>query len=216
MKSIIFKIKSSIAVYFLLAFTVATVLPLDQAKYIFSENGPYEILSVFFWIALFVLILISKKYYDFKSWISFLVISLFAASREADLQKEFSTDGFIKFNYYTNPEILIGEKILFGFILFLILLVILNATYLGLAYVFKNKLNTERSVITIQLFFLLIITKVFDRLNNTLKNDFDFHLSDSIAIVVHAFEESGEMLIPILCVTLVLLKIQEVRHRKIV
>ena len=216
MKSIIFKIKSSIAVYFLRAFTVATVLPLDQAKYIFSENGPYEILSVFFWIALFVLILISKKYYDFKSWISFLVISLFAASREADLQKEFSTDGFIKFNYYTNPEILIGEKILFGFILFLILLVILNATYLGLAYVFKNKLNTERSVITIQLFFLLIITKVFDRLNNTLKNDFDFHLSDSIAIVVHAFEESGEMLIPILCVTLVLLKIQEVRHRKIV
>jgi hypothetical protein len=209
----VLKINLGLAIYLAFAVALAIALPLETAKFIFSEEGPYEIGSILLWLALAGTLVYSRKYWDFKAWLSFLALSLIAAAREADLQKAFTTEGFIKLNYYTNPEIPFGEKIIAGTVLAGLLFIALVAAWRGIRFVIETRFKTPRGMMVLEMFVILVVTKIFDRLRNILKNDFDFIIPDSIQIVIHGLEESGEMAIPALCIVAILFKIQEARTR---
>jgi hypothetical protein len=83
--------------------------------------------------------------------------------------------------------------------------------YRGVKFVYETRLKTIRGMIVAQMIAVLVITKILDRLVNTLKNDFNILVSEQLHMIISGLEESGEMIIPLLCILAVSYRIKEVK-----
>ncbi len=198
------RINLAILLYFSGLLVLAIALPASMMKPVFGETGPFELGSIALWLGMTVALLNTRKHWKTGTWISLAALSLIAAMREADFQKAFTTEGFMKTNYYTNPNIPLPEKMLAGAIFLGILLVAISALYRGMKFLYQTRLRTFGSLMLAEIFVLLFITKVCDRLPAIVKKDYDYVPGETVSKILTAVEEGGEMMIPLLCIIAIL------------
>ncbi len=198
------RIHLAILIYFAGLLLLALALPAHLMKPVFGETGPFELGSIVFWLAMTVAVIKTRKHWKPGTWISLAALSLIAAMREADFQKAFTTEGFMKTNYYTNPAIPLPEKMLAGAVFLSILLVAASALYRGARFLYRDRLRTFGSLMLAEIFVLLFITKVCDRLPAIVKKDYDYVPGETLGRILTAVEEGGEMMIPLLGIVTIL------------
>lgn len=197
------RINTALLLYLTGLCLLAIILPLETTKQLFSETGPFEIGSIVLWLGMAVALVKTRQHWNTPTWISLTALALIAAMREADFQKAFTTEGFMKTNYYYNPYIPLPEKLVAGLVFLSILLVATYALYQGLRYLLHNRLRTFGSVLLAEIFALLFVTKICDRLPSIVKNDYDYVPGETTGKILTALEEGGEMVIPLLCIVAV-------------
>ncbi|MFZ2628722.1 MAG: hypothetical protein WAX67_07540 [Rugosibacter sp.] len=196
-------------IYFAALLAMAMALPPETTNRMFSEDGVFETGSVLLWIGMSVALAYTRTYWDIKIWLSLTSLSLFAAMRELDFQKAFTTEGFMKVNYYYNPGIPFVEKMIAGSVFAVILIIAIYSVCRAVRFIRKGGFRTLRGVLLLEIVPLLVITKICDRLPGILKSDFDYSMSDQLSAITLVIEEGGEMIIPVLCIIAIISKKRE-------
>src|SRR5690606_25527234 len=81
----------------------------------FSEEGPVETASMFFWLFAAVVVLVRVRPLRARTW-AFALLYLAFAAREADLHKAFTADSMLKSAYYRRVPAPFEEKLIAGIV----------------------------------------------------------------------------------------------------
>ncbi|TVQ97331.1 MAG: hypothetical protein EA399_13765 [Desulfovibrionales bacterium] len=184
--------------YIIFLLLLNAALEPDTAAHVFSESGPFEVLSFILWYLLAVtLVLVVRPLNRFVVFMAFL--SFIAGCRELDMHNRFTQESISRISFYLNPDIFWLER--------------LSATALVLAlagiatyclYHFGKWLYDHPDIlhplgqITLLGIVMVPVTKILDRLPAYLSGFFGIAVSSEAADVMNALEEGLEMLLPIL------------------
>lgn len=187
-----------ISLLLLVVFALFHIHALDDAEAIFalSEQGPYEQLSLVFWLLLAAYIVWRWRPGN-ASVYCLAAGALIAAGREASLHKAFYGVSVLKVNFYTLPDVPLLHKLLIGSVVLILLAALLYSLWLLIDWLRQGGWRRESGQIMIVGVGLLVGTKVLDRLNSVLRVDFDIRLSALVAENVVILEESLEMALPL-------------------
>ncbi|MDQ9170793.1 hypothetical protein Q8A64_10270 [Oxalobacteraceae bacterium R-40] len=186
-----------IAMILLLA-VLPLILPEASFRYAFSEQGPFERISIVAWLIAAFTIVARIRPLGMRAW-GFVVLFAGFAAREADWHKAFTADSILKTNYYKHAAAPLGEKII-GFIVALAFLALI--AYVGivvLRFLFLQGGWKSRSGFWLMLgTALVVIGKVVDRAPAVLAEEYGVVLLPIVGHYVAAFEEGLEMLHPLI------------------
>lgn len=186
-----------IAVILLLA-----ILPLTLSDaalhYTFSEEGPFEQLSIAAWLFAALIIIIRIRPLGMRAWAFILLFACFAA-READWHKAFTVDSILKSNYYRHAVAPLSEKIAAFIVAAAFIALIIYAGIVIFRFLFLQKGWYSRAGFWLLLGTMLVILgKVLDRAPAVLHEDYGIMLSPLVGHYAGAFEEGLEMLHPLI------------------
>lgn len=171
---------------------------------LFSEEGPFEEMSIVLWVALGAMLL----FHNVRSprvW-ALAALSFLFAAREADLHKAFTVMSISKSRFYISPDVPVMQKILGGLVMLAAVILIIHLARLCWQYFFRQGgLRTPVGQVLVLPVLLLPISKVLDRLSNGLRESFDIHLSYAVNQFIAAFEEGMEMAMPVLFIVALML-----------
>ncbi|WP_416192152.1 hypothetical protein [Neisseria sp. CCUG12390] len=199
-----------LSVYWAFMFHIAFFDPLEISTTIFSENSTIEAVSPYLWFMLAVFCLFSNKL-SVPTRLASAVTAVLLGFREMDWHKSFFQEEtfrthFLRSNFYRSDMVPLSHKIIGGL---LVLLIIIVAVYLLKTFVRsvrrEGKPFQTAYIYTASGIFLLAVAKFADRLNGQMIEFFQKTLPPKINIAVQAFEESTEMIVPVLlCIALIL------------
>lgn len=189
------------AVYaaFLLAIPIA--FSPERAKWMLSETGPIEVLSVFAWLVLAALFAFSA----FRPAVKWPMALLFAgfAAREADLHKAFTAEGMLKINYYTRSSAPLGEKLISGTVALVFVGLLLYSAFLFIRFLlFRSAWRSQVGRWLMFAGFLFAACKVLDRLPNILLEKHGIMLPPLLNLYFASLEEGLELWVPIILIWL--------------
>lgn len=192
-----FAVLSVAYVVFLLLIPV-TLSP-GSARWMISEEGPIEILSIVAWLVLGAQFALSS----FRASIRWPMTLLFLGfgAREADLHKAFTTTGMLKLTYYTRSAAPMGEKLIAGTVALIFIGLLLYGAYQFFRFLLSQsnwKTNTGRWVLLAG--FLFFISKVMDRAPNVLREEHGVYLAHWVGIYCGTLEEGLELLVPVMLI----------------
>ena len=171
---------------------------------LFSEQGPFEEMSIVLWVALGALLM----FHDPRSprvWALAALAFVFAA-READLHKAFTVMSISKSRFYISPDVPVMQKIIGGLVLLAVVALIIHLARVCWQYFFRQGgLRTPVGQVLVLPVLLLPISKVLDRLTNGLRESFGIIVPESLNQFIAAFEEGMEMAMPVLFIAALLL-----------
>jgi len=163
----------------------------------YAEGGFFETLSFYGWLAGAALIFIRVRPIGYRA-VSFAVLSLAMAAREADWQKKFTSDGVLKINYYQDGSIPFMERLIAGLVVLILVAGLIYAVYVGFRFLFFEGGWAARSGIWLFVTGVsLVIGKSTDRIAGELNNLFGITLSEGWVIHLQAVEEGIEALAPL-------------------
>ncbi|RJX32067.1 MAG: hypothetical protein C4516_05365 [Oxalobacter sp.] len=166
-------------------------------KWLMSETGPIEILSIVAWLALAAQFALSS----FRPSIKWPMALLFAGfgAREADLHKTLTTTGMLKLTYYTRSPAPLYEKIIAGTVALAFIGLLLYGAYHFLRFLLKDaNWRSPAGYWLILAGFLFPLCKVFDRLPNVLLVEHGIALPPLLGAYCGTLEEGLELLVPVI------------------
>ncbi|MCP1659945.1 hypothetical protein [Neisseria perflava] len=206
-------------VYWAFIYHIAIFAPLDLAVFAFSEEGTIEILSPLLWFLLALFYLFGRM--ALPTRLASAVMAVLFGLREMDMHKSFfqvegQSTHFLRSNFYFTDIEPLSHKIIGGIFALAILAL---AFYLIKTFVisFKRSRKPRNPAYgyTALGFVLLVISKFADRLNSDLQEIFNITLPPRSVVLVQAFEESTEMILPvILCIAVILYERQTLPDSK--
>lgn len=181
---------------------LAFCLPEDQFRWMFSEQGPFERMSIVFWLSLAALCLFLPGL-PYQGRFAPALAALLAAGREADLHRAFTERSIFKSSYYLKSAAPLGEKVLGGLVAFLALVVYLLGA--GARYFFRARAWQRGWAQTLASGVgLLAICKMMDRAESVLGEWFGWRFAPVLKHLNGAWEEGFECLLPVLFIVGVL------------
>jgi hypothetical protein len=188
----------ALAAVVLLLAALPLVLPEASFRYTFSEQGPFERLSILAWLIAALTIMVRIRPLGMRAW-AFAVLFAGFAAREADWHKAFTADSILKSNYYKHAVAPLGEKVI-AFIVAISFIALI--VYVGIAvlrFLFLQGGWKSRSGFWLMLgTALVVVGKVIDRAPAVLAEEYGVVLLPIVGHYVAAFEEGLEMLHPLI------------------
>lgn len=203
-----FGIVSIAYVVFLLLIPI-TLSP-GWAKWMISEEGPIETLSIVAWLVLAV----QFARASFRPSIKWPMALLFVgfAAREADLHKAFTTTGMLKLTYYTRSAAPMGEKLIAGTVALLFIALLLYGAYQFFRFLLaQSNWKTAAGRWVLLAGFLFFISKVLDRAPNVLLEEHGVHLTHWVGVYCSTLEEGLELLVPVMLIWIAYAKKKDFR-----
>ncbi|HEY8607213.1 MAG TPA: hypothetical protein VIM12_08890 [Noviherbaspirillum sp.] len=188
-----------IVLYVALLAALPAYLPTDTVMALFSETGPFEMLSIATWIlaALTVLVAFRATSAGRGPLLTSLLFLMFAM-READWHKKFTADSLLKSNYYRHADAPMAEKVL---ALIAALVFIGLVAYVGiviLRFLFLRRGWRSRGGAWLLAGALLVVFgKVLDRAPAELALA-GHAIGPALKLYASAFEEGLEMIHPLI------------------
>lgn len=188
-------------VYTLFLLILPVALPSHAAKWMLSETGPIEILSILAWLLLSAQFAFSS-FRPFTKWPMALLFALFAA-READLHKAFTAQGMLKINYYTKAPAPLGEKIVAGVAALVFITVLLYGVFVFFRYLFvRSGWRVPAGKWLVFAGFLFCVIKLLDRLPNMMLESYGIAFPPLLNLYFASLEEGFELWVPIILIWL--------------
>lgn len=183
---------------------LACVLDTDTALILFSEEGFFERMSPVIWsLAGFYLL---WKWRDHTARYLILALTFFAfAGREHHIHKAFTSDSFLKINFYKQE---FGLEQIFGGMAALFIIGLIVATFVILVrdVVIARGFKNITGQLLIAGFTVLFLSKVMDRAPAVLRKDYDIVLDAQFDLILQALEEGFEFFGPVLVLIAFVLK----------
>lgn len=181
---------------------VLAVLPLVLSEpafeRFFSEEGPVEIASMFFWLFAAVVVLVRVRPLRARSW-AFALLYLAFAAREADLHRAFTADSMLKTAYYRRVAAPFEEKLVAGIVAIALIALLVYVLWVVARFLWtESGWRTRAGAWLLVGVTLLFFTKLLDRAPATLAEDFGVTITPLVKRYSSAFEEGLEAALPLI------------------
>jgi len=185
-------------VYAAMLLGLAFRLSPERFAYTFSEQGPFEEISIFLWLGASAVIVWFVRPFTSRSITFALLFAAFAA-REASWHKLYTTDSLLKISYYLKSSAPLTEKIIAGAVAAIFIAMLLYAGYVVARFVFaEGGLSSRAGYWLVLAGTIFVLSKIIDR-TPSLTYDFTGHdLNIDIRRLMKAFEEGFEAVTPAL------------------
>lgn len=184
-------------VYILLLAPFPWLLTKQEMQSVFSEQGPFEVLSAVFWAALGLLCLMTAKQAP-RRLIPCGIAAFVGCARELDLHTAITGMSIFKSHYYLKTPAPIGEKLLVGLLAIAIIVVLIDVLLAGFRALRQGALQQDWMRTAMLAFVTTGFTKVLDKLQSYV-HDFTGHwLPQIYGLIINALEEGVEMSLPLL------------------
>ncbi len=185
----------ALAIYAVFLLILAVSLDGSTLERAFSEAGPFERLSIAFWLLLAVALLAGRRA-ALRHRVTLAVTACLLAAREASWHKAFTSDSLFKTNYYEDPTIPLAEKLIAGPVAMALLTLLVVVLIYGGRLLLQG--GWRRPWMRTAIFGVLITaaTKVVDRAPAILAEDYGIVLPELTARIIQALEEGVEMALP--------------------
>lgn len=190
-------IAAALAGYILALIPFALSLSPAEHDWMFSEAGPFERLSVLFWLVLggFALFRLRRApRLAIPAGVAAIVLGL----REAEWHKAFTTDSLLKTNYYEMPGVSLWEKVPAGLVALAVIGLGMFMAWRGFdAVLRRGGWRSDWGATVVLAGVVLPVIKVVDRAPAILAEDYGVTMGATLATVVSALEEGVEMVLPL-------------------
>lgn len=164
----------------------------------FSEEGPFEQLSIAGWLGTAVIVLLRIRPLGARAW-AFALLCLAFAAREADWHKLFTGESFLKNSFYRDAARPFEEKLICGAIAIFLVALVLYAGFVIARFLFLQGGWRSRSGVWLMAgTALVVVGKLIDRLPAVLSVDYGIELGPLTKLYSAAFEEGLEMAHPMI------------------
>ncbi|MEL0027307.1 MAG: hypothetical protein VW625_01370 [Perlucidibaca sp.] len=185
-----------LAVYLGIAAFIACDAPRDLAHYLYSEQGPYETVSVWLWLILAGQALLTRSLHA-HTRITAALAALLMGAREMDLHKSLFSTSFIKMPFYKSPTISLHDKLLGGLLLLALAALLV---YLGITlfrHLRNRGLSDTPTLLLVSGLFLGAVSKALDRFSSQMHELFSIEVTAATRWLIVSLEESLEMTLPL-------------------
>ena len=167
---------------------------------VINEKGPIETISyIGYFVALIIALWLTKQKFLNDNYLISLIL-LILGLRELDFQKRFTTYSITGTKLYFASEASIQVKIIaFTILLGVITVLILFLKRYLIKYLIDCKNLAPHTFITLPIFLLLLLSKLFDKSLTTFK-DLGLLVSHDVMKLSLVLEESVEVIIPLLII----------------
>lgn len=191
-------VAAALVAYILALIPFALSLSPDAHDWMFSEAGPFERLSVLFWLVLGVFTLFRLRRAP-RLALPAGVAAIILGLREAEWHKAFTTDSLLKTNYYEMPGVSLWEKVPAGLVAIAVIGLAVFMAWRGFNAVLRHGgWRTDWGATVLLAGVVLPVIKVVDRAPAILAEDYGVTIGTTLATVVSALEEGVEMVLPLL------------------
>lgn len=190
-------------VWLLLAYTaMLAIMPLvmshDAFHWTFSEEGPFEQLSIVGWLVAAATVLLRIRPLGTRAW-SFALLCMAFAAREADWHKLFTGESFLKNSFYRDAARPFEEKLICGIIALCLVALVLYAGVVIARFLFlQGGWRSRSGAWLLAGTVLVVVGKVIDRLPAVLSVNYGIELGTMMKLYAEAFEEGLEMAHPLI------------------
>ena len=183
--------------YILLLLPLPWLLSWQQMRWLFSEQGPFEVLSAVLWGVLGVLCLLSAKLGP-RRLITCGIAGLLGCARELDLHTAITGMSIFKSHYYLKTPAPIAQKLLIGALAIAILALLIDVLLAGLRALRNGALQQDWMRSALLGFVTTTVTKGLDKAEAFTQDITGHSLPQMWGLVVAALEEGVEMSLPLL------------------
>lgn len=188
----------AIALYILLLALLPLLLPSADFRFTFSEEGPFEQMSIVAWIFTALIIVVRIRPLGPRAWAFALLCMIFAA-READWHKAFTADSMLKTNYYKHAIAPFGEKLAAGTVALAAIALLLYVGFVVARFLLRDGGWRSRAGVWLIIgTALVVLGKILDRAPAVLAEDYGIVLSSIVDLYAAAFEEGLEVIHPLI------------------
>lgn len=173
-------------------------IPTDRLRDIFSEEGPFERLSVVFWIGLAAIAVVARRPLTLGA-VCGAYVALCCAARELDWHKHFTGYSVLKPGFYFKAEQPLGARAAAAVIvagLGLSAAVVARGLWLRLRH--EGRPLRPWAVVSGIGLALLAGTKVLDRSTGMVQDALGYDFPEGMRNIVVSFEEGVEMVLPVI------------------
>lgn len=191
-----FAVMAVVVLFGLVMATCAYQFDADMAVLMFSEDGFLEQASPLIWFAASLFLFWKCRGRETK-YLIFAITLLLLAGREWDLHKAFTSDSFLKINFYKQT---FGLEQFFGGMAALFFIGMLTATVVNIVRdtIFKGGFKLLSGQLLMAGFGLIALSKVLDRIPSVLRHEHGIVLSFRFDLMLQSLEEGYEFFAPIL------------------
>jgi hypothetical protein len=192
-------------IYILLLLPLPWLLSSQQMRWLFSEQGPFEVLSAVLWAVLGVACLLSARRGP-RRLISCGIAGLLGCARELDLHTAITGMSIFKSHYYLKTPAPLSQKLLVGAlaIAIAILALLIEVLFAGLKALRQGALQQDWMCSALLGFVTTTVTKGLDKAEAFTHDITGHHLPQIWGLVVAALEEGVEMSLPLLFIVALL------------
>lgn len=192
------RIAIAIALYILLLALLPLLLPPADFRFTFSEEGPFEQMSIVAWIFTALIIVVRIRPLGPRAW-AFALLCLIFAAREADWHKAFTADSMLKTNYYKHAIAPFGEKLAAATVALAAIALLLYVGFVVARFLLRDGGWRSRAGIwLIAGTTLVVLGKMLDRAPAVLAEDYGIVLAPIVDLYAAAFEEGLEVIHPLI------------------
>jgi hypothetical protein len=191
-------ILAALVVYAVILVGLAFRLSPERFAYTFSEQGPFEEISIFLWLGASAVIVWFVRPFTSRSTAFALLFAAFAA-REASWHKLFTTDSLLKISYYLKSPAPLTEKIIAGAVAAIFIAMLFYVGYVVARFIFaEGGLSSRAGYWLLLAGAIFVLSKIIDR-TPSLTYDFTGHdLHIDVRRLMKALEEGFEAVTPAL------------------
>jgi hypothetical protein len=181
-----------------IAIVVASILPLETARPLLSEDGPIELASAFLWFTLALTIVIVGIARD--PWIlAFAYLAALAGARELDAHAAFTNEPVTNLRYWVRDSSPASEKILVAAILIALIAVIVLALKRHGRTLVASILAGDGATWSVATIFLAAPVLILADGAGRYYTDFTGEdLTQAVEIFPMAIEEIGELMLSVI------------------
>ena len=184
-------------IYILLLMPLPWLLTKQEMQWVFSEQGPFEVLSAVFWAALGLLCFMTARQAP-RRLIPCGIAAFIACARELDLHTAITGMSIFKSHYYLKTPAPIAEKLLVGLLAIAILAVLIDVVRSGVRALRQGALRQDWMLTAMLAFVTTAATKVLDKLQSFVHDFTGHYLPQIYSLIINALEEGVEMSLPLL------------------
>ncbi|MEO8408881.1 MAG: hypothetical protein ABI476_10670 [Oxalobacteraceae bacterium] len=192
------RIAIAIVLYILLLALLPLLLSAPMFRFTFSEEGPFERLSIVAWIFTALVIVVRIRPLGSRAW-AFALLCIVFAAREADWHKAFTAASILKINYYKHTVAPLGEKLAAATVALAAIALLAYVGFVVARFLLRQGGWRSRSGIWLLTGTVLVVLgKMLDRAPAVLAEDYGIVLSPLVDLYADAFEEGLEMIHPLI------------------
>jgi hypothetical protein len=188
-----------ILLYIGLLAALPALLPEQQVLALFSETGPFEILSILTWLLAAAVVLSAFRATGTRAGpLMFSLLFLLFAAREADWHKQFTADSLLKSNYYRHADAPMMEKLLAAIAALVFIALIVYAGFVIARFLLARGGWRSRGGLWLLAGAALVVGgKLLDRAPAELALA-GYPIGPALKLYASAFEEGLEMIHPLI------------------
>lgn len=192
------RIALAIVLYILLLALLPLLLSYSVFMFTFSEQGPFEQLSIVAWIFTALIIIVRIRPLGLRAW-AFALLCIIFAAREADLHKAFTAGSILKINYYKHAIAPFGEKVVAASVAIAVIALLAYVGFVVARFLLRDGGWRSRAGVWLMIGTVLVVLgKMLDRAPAVLAEDYGIVLSPLVDLYATAFEEGLEMIHPLI------------------